>query len=139
MDDFRFYIPIEVRYSDLDPQGHVTNARYLNFMEQARVSYIRHLELWDGGSFLNIGIILADAHVTFKEPILWGQEVRVGMRISRLGNKSMDSLYRIEDAQIGKELASGSSVLVAYDYHIGSTILIPDTWRKVITEFEQLS
>ena len=38
MDDFKFHHPIEVRYSDLDPQGHVNNARFLTFFEQARVS-----------------------------------------------------------------------------------------------------
>jgi acyl-CoA thioesterase FadM len=29
MPAFRYYHPIEVRYGDLDPQGHVNNARYL--------------------------------------------------------------------------------------------------------------
>ena len=139
MDDFRFYLPITVRYSDLDPQGHVNNSRYLSFMEQSRIFYARHLGLWNGGSFLDFGMIMADAHVTFKSVILWGLDIQVGMRISRLGNKSMDSQYRIEDTKSGKEFAYGSSVLVAYDYHIGSTIPIPDKWRKVITEFEQLS
>ena len=37
MADFRFYHPIEVRYGDLDPQGHVNNARYLTYLEQARI------------------------------------------------------------------------------------------------------
>ena len=35
MTDFRFFHPIEVRYSDLDPQGHVNHAKYLAFFEQA--------------------------------------------------------------------------------------------------------
>jgi acyl-CoA thioester hydrolase len=138
MDDFRFYIPIEVRYGDLDPQGHVNNARYLTYMEQVRVAYARHLGLWDGDSFLNFSMIMADAQVRFKAPILWGQDIQVGMRISRLGKKSMDSHYRIEDTQSGKNLADGSCVLVTYDYQTESTIPIPDAWRKIITEFENL-
>lgn len=139
MDEFRFYLPITVRYGDLDPQGHVNNARYLTFMEQARVSYARQLGLWQGDSFLNFGMIMADVHVTFRAAILWGQDIRVGMRISRLGTKSMDSLYVIEDAPGGHILADGSSVLVAYDYHAQSTIPIPDEWRHAITEFEKLN
>ena len=139
MEGFRFYIPIKVRYGDLDPQGHVNNARYLTFMEQARVSYARQLGLWGGDSFLNFGMIMADAHVTYKAAILWGQDIRVGMRISRLGNKSMDSLYVIEDTQNGQILADGSSVLVAYDYHAQSTIPVPVEWRQSIIEFENLN
>lgn len=136
MTDFRFYLALMVRYGDLDPQGHVNNARYLTFMEQARVGYARQLGLWDGGSFFDFGMIMADAHVTFKSPIMWGQAIQVGMRISRLGTKSMDSIYVIEDSQNGQTLAEGSSVLIAYDYHKGTTIPIPGEWRKIITEFE---
>jgi len=139
MTEYRFYQPIQVRYGDLDPQGHVNNARYLTYMEQARVAYIRHLGLWGGGSFADFGVIMADAHIDFKAPILWGQSLRVGMRISRLGNKSMQSEYQIEDAASGAVLAAGRSVLVAYDYHRGQTIPMPDEWRACSTEFEGLA
>lgn len=139
MEKFLFYIPVTVRYGDLDPQGHVNNARYLTFMEQVRVSYVRRLGLWSGDSFLNLGMIMADAHVTYHAAILWGQDIRVGMRVSRLGSKSMDSHYVIEDTKSGQILADGSSVLVAFDYHSQSTISIPDEWRRAIIEFENLN
>jgi acyl-CoA thioester hydrolase len=139
MPPFRFYHPVEVRYGDLDPQGHLNNARYLTFMEQARIQYIRHLGLWDGGSFMNIGIILADARVTFRSPVLFGQLVRVGARVSRLGNKSMEMEYVLEDGATGAELATGASVLVAYDYQAEQTIPLPESWREVIRNFEGLA
>ena len=138
MPGFRFYHPIEVRYGDLDPQGHVNNAKYLTYTEQARIAYIRHLSLWEGGSFLKIGVILADARVTFLAPILFGQDVRVGVRVTRLGNKSMTMEYEIEDHQSGQLQATCTSVLVAYDYETEKTIPIPDGWRRTITEFEQI-
>jgi acyl-CoA thioester hydrolase len=138
MPNFRFYHPIEIRYGDLDPQGHVNNAKYLTYMEQARISYIRHLNLWEGGSFLKIGIILADVQVTFLAPILFGQAVRVGTRVTRLGNKSMTMGYEIEDHQSRQIQATGSSVLVAYDYDTEMTIPIPEHWRRTISEFEQI-
>ena len=128
-----------MRYGDLDPQGHVNNAKYLTYMEQARVAYLRHLGLWEGGSFLEIGIILADAHITFRAPIQFGAALRVGVCISRLGNKSMQSEYRIEEAADGREYASGASVLVAYDYQRGQTVVLPEAWREKIAEFEGLT
>jgi acyl-CoA thioester hydrolase len=138
MAEFRFYYPVEVRYGDLDPQGHLNNAKYLTYIEQARINYIKHLGLWDGGSFLNIGIILADVHLTFHSPIHFGQPVRVGVCVSRLGNKSLSMEYRLEDASNGLELARGSSVNVAYDYHQRKTIPLPKNWREAITAFENL-
>jgi acyl-CoA thioester hydrolase len=138
MPNFRFYHPIEVRYGDLDPQGHLNNARYLTYLEQARIHYIKHLGLWQGGSFLNIGIILADAHITFRAAVQFGQAVQVGVRVARLGNKSLEMEYRMEDAQTGEELATGATVLVAYDYQKQETIPIPDGWRETIRNFEGL-
>ena len=99
MSEYRFYHPIEVRYGDLDPQQHVNNARYLTFIEQARIAYVQALGLWDGNSFDDIGIILAEAKVSYRSPILWGQIVQVGVRVTRLGNKSFDWAYIIEDSK----------------------------------------
>lgn len=138
MPEFKFYHPIEVRYADLDPQGHVNNAKYLTYIEQARTQYVRRLGLWPGGSFMDFGIILADVQMTFKSPITFGQPVRVGARVTQIGNKSFRMEYCLEDAVDGKELASGSSVLVAFDYHSGKTVPVPEEWRKAITKFEGL-
>jgi len=139
MNGYHFTHPIEVRYGDLDPQGHVNNASYLTYLEQARISYIGSLGLWSVGSFLDIGIILADAHLTFRSAIQFGQPVQVGVRVTRLGNKSLDMEYRLEDADTGQELASGSTVLVAYDYRSSTTIPLPSEWREIISRFEGIS
>ena len=138
MPGYNFYHPIEVRYGDLDPQGHLNNAKYLTYMEQARINYIKHLGLWGGGSFLEIGIILAEVRITYRAPVLFGQQVRVGVRTTRLGNKSLDMEYLLEEAHSRREFATGSSILVAYDYQGEQTIPIPDTWRQVIKDFENL-
>ncbi len=138
MADFHFYHLIEVRYGDLDPQGHVNNAKFLTYMEQARVFYLKQLKLWEGGSFLHMGIILADVQLTFRKAIQFGDAVRVGVRISRMGNKSLTSEYRIEDARDASEYATGASVLVAYDYTKKRSVVIPEEWRKAIRQFEGL-
>jgi acyl-CoA thioester hydrolase len=138
MTGFRFYHPIEVRYGDLDPQGHVNNARYLTYLEQARISYLHALGLWRGGSFLDVGIILAEIRVIFQAPILFGQQVRVGVRVTQIGNKSLSMDYSLEDGTNNQQLASGSSVLVAYDYREARSMPVPEDWRKTILEFEGL-
>jgi acyl-CoA thioester hydrolase len=138
MSIYRFYHPIEVRYGDLDPQGHLNNARYMTYFEQARVVYIQHLGLWDAKSFQELGIILANAQVTYLSAVRMDQQVRVGVRVTRLGEKSFLMEYRLEDTPTQKELARGSTVLVAYDYQNSQPIPIPEVWRHAISTFEDI-
>jgi acyl-CoA thioester hydrolase len=138
MSVFRFFVPLAVRYSDLDPQGHVNNARYLSYMEEARIAYIRELGLWDGKSFLDVGIIVAEARIVYRAAITLGQNLSAGVRTARLGNKSLTMEYILEDTGDGRLLATGSTVLVTYDYRQNQTIPVPESWRKAIAAYEQL-
>jgi acyl-CoA thioester hydrolase len=140
MSEFRFFHPIEVRYGDLDPQGHLNNAKYLTYFETARINYFVHLGLFaPGHSFMDIGVILADARVTFHAPVEFGTPIKVGVRISKLGNKSMTVEQNIVQAETGEVLASGQVVLVAFDYHTNKSTPIPDLMREKIAAFEGLS
>jgi acyl-CoA thioester hydrolase len=139
MSDFRFYHPVEVRYGDLDPQGHVNNAKHLTYFEQARVAYMIELGLFTKDqSFMQIGVILADVHITYFEPIYFGQNINVGVHAAKFGTKSMTWAQNIVDADTGKELAKGEVIIVTYDYKEGKTIPIPQQWRERIIEFEGL-
>lgn len=135
MTSFRFSHPIEVRYADLDPQRHVNNATLFSYLEQARARYLQQLGLWDGRDFDAIGIILAEASLRFLRPIAFGEAVVVETGVTRLGTKSFDFEYLVRRDD-GVPLATGRSVLVAYDYHRGESIALPDAWRRAISEFE---
>jgi len=137
--EFRFYHPVEVRYADIDAQRHVNNVAFFAYMESARARYLQHLGLWDGKDFLKIGIIVAEAACTYKAAIGYGQPLRVGVRTARLGNKSLELHYTIEDGETGQEMATGRTIQVAYDYHANQTIPVPDAWRRVIAAFEALA
>jgi acyl-CoA thioester hydrolase len=139
MSDFHFYHPVEVRYGDLDPQGHVNNAKHLTYFEQARISYFIELGLFTKDqSFMDIGVILADVRITYLAPIYFWQNIKVGVHISKLGNKSMTWEQNILNADTGQELAKGDVIMVAYDYRAEKTMSIPQEWREKITQFEGL-
>ena len=139
MSEFRFFHPVEVRYGDLDPQGHLNNAKYLTYFETARINYFTHLGLFTPGqSFMDIGVIMAEASVTFHAPVEYGMRVEVGVHIPRLGNKSMRVEQNIVHTGSGEMLASGYVILVAFDYHTNKTVPIPDLMRETISTYEGL-
>jgi acyl-CoA thioester hydrolase len=136
MTDYNFFHPTEVRYGDLDPQGHVNNAKHLTYFEQARIAYLIELSLFTKDqSFMEIGVILADVHITYFEPVYFGQSIKVGVRVAKMGNKSMTWEQNIVDAETGKELAKGKVVMVTYDYRGEKTIPVPQEWREKIYSF----
>ena len=87
---------------------------------------------------INRLLILADVHITYLAPLYFGQNIKVGVHISKLGNKSMTWEQNVVDADTGKELAKGIVIMVTYDYRTEKTIPIPLEWREKITEFEGL-
>lgn len=136
MTAFKFYYPIQVRYGDLDPQWHVNNTRFLAYIEQARLAYMMSLGLFDGKSFHDMGTITADVHIAYLGQIRLGQDIQIGVRVSRLGNKSIRYEAQIEDRQDGRALARCEIVSVGFDYHRQVSLPIPAHWREVIAAFE---
>ena len=136
MSAFNFKIPIQVRYADLDAQWHVNNSRFLTFMEQARLEYLLHLGLFDGKTFMDLRMIIADVHVAYKAPITLGQKISVSTRTMKIGNKSITFEYVIEDSETGVVCGTGEVVGVCFNYSTHETVPVPEEWRKKIFEFE---
>jgi acyl-CoA thioester hydrolase len=136
MSTFNFYYPIQIRYGDLDPQWHLNNAHTVVLIEQARTAYLVKLGLWDGKDFDRLGLIVADVHVSYKAPVTLLQQVRIGVRVARIGTKSLVMEYALEDSDTKQVLATGETIIVAFDYPTNQSILVPDDWRDKIHQFE---
>jgi acyl-CoA thioester hydrolase len=138
MTPFHFYLPLQIRYGDLDPQWHLNNAHTVTLIEQGRSAYIQRLGLWDGRDFLMLGMIVADVHVSYIAPVYYEQNVHIGVRVSRIGNKSLTFEYSLDDRDSGQVLAKAETIMVAYDYPTHQSIPVPPEWRARITAFEGL-
>jgi len=139
MTDFHFFHPVEVRYGDLDPQGHVNNAKYLTFFEQARGYYLVRLGLFGmDQSFQELGVIIADIHIQYRAPVTWGASIKVGVRTAKIGNRSLTIEQCVMDSSAQKPYANGTVILVAYDYREHKSIAVPGEWRDKISKFEGL-
>lgn len=136
MNKFNFILPIQVRYGDLDAQWHVNNTKFLNYVEQGRFAYIMNLGLFDGKSFLDLGLIVADVHMSYQAPIELGQNIQVAVRVAHIGNKSLRFEYEIQDLDTGKPLATAETVMVSFDYHTHTSKPVSEEWRKKISVFE---
>ncbi|HZC28452.1 MAG TPA: thioesterase family protein [Gaiellaceae bacterium] len=119
----------QVRFRDLDPMGHVNNAVFLTYIEQARVTYLAEVGAATGLEDMNM--IVARVEIDFKAPVRIGQEVEISVRASRFGTKSFDLDYvlRVD----GDVVAEAKSVQVAYDYERHEPVPLPPEWREKMT------
>jgi acyl-CoA thioester hydrolase len=131
---FRFSTTFDIRWRDLDALGHVNNAVYFTYLEQARIRYLHELTMISNDPG-DIGIILAEASCRFKSPLELGEQVTVYLHVSELRNSSFIIEYRMEGAG-GRLAATARSVQVCYDYEERHSVPIPDAWREAITAYE---
>jgi acyl-CoA thioester hydrolase len=116
--EFPFEHRERVRFSDRDALGHVNNAVYSTYLEEARIGV-----LGDLGEF-----ILARVEIDFRAELRDAREVIVRSRLERIGTKSFD--LRHEVLADGDLVAEAKSVLVAYDYLRAESVAIPEDLRK---------
>ena len=133
MEGFRFMHAQEVTFRDLDVFGHVNNAVYLTYIENARLGYLR--EALGVESLEDLLVILAKVRIDFRSRASLGELLEIGARVSRIGTKSFDVDHEVRgpDARL---VAVASTTLVTFDYRGDTTMPVPDLWRERIQSFE---
>jgi acyl-CoA thioester hydrolase len=132
VDGYRLVHPQEIQFRDIDGLGHVNNAVYLNYLENAKIAYFR--EVIGDVDLDRLGIV-ADVKIAFRSPSFLGETLAFGVRVSRVGTKSMEFSFAVHGGD-GRLVAEGTSVHVTFDYDRREPIPIPDDWRERIEAYE---
>jgi acyl-CoA thioester hydrolase len=114
------------RFSDLDGMGHVNNAVYLTYIEQARLAWFGRCAADEPMPLHDV--ILARTEIDFRSQVVFGETVAIGVRPSRVGTKSFELEYEL---RVGDRLvAEAKSVLCGFDYDSGRSVEVPERWRR---------
>lgn len=132
MEGFRVVHAQTVEFRDLDGLGHVNNAVYLNYLENGKIAYFRAVV---GAADLEHLGIVADVRIVFRSPAFLGETLAVGVRVGRLGTKSMEFQFEMRGSD-GRLVTEGSSVHVTFDYDRREPVPLPDEWRRRIEAHE---
>ncbi len=131
---FRHRTSVHVRFSDIDVYGHVNNARFLSYLEEARMSYYREV-LFGTKKLPRLGVILAHTCIDYLRPVFLGDTLEVLSRVAKLGNKSytMEYVFLKNQEEI---VAKAEAVIVSFDFTQNRTVPWSETIRKKIITFE---
>jgi len=130
---------VHVRFADVDAMGHVNNAHYLTFFEQARVAYFKSLHSLDLRSMdaaSAFGFIVAEIGVTFVSPAYLDEIMVVGLRVAEMRNKAFRFEYEVWDKKTKRPVATGYSVQVMYNYKRKKTFPIPAALRTQMLKLQ---
>ena len=87
---------VHVRWDDLDAFGHINNAVYLTYVQEARADFTWFSRQSVGKSPLLADMVVARAEVDYIEPIYdGGMEIDCQIWITRIGNASFEMEYEI--------------------------------------------
>ena len=128
-----FRHPTPVRFSDTDAMGHVNNARFLTYLEDARIALFRRF-LEQGVSIIESGAIIARIEIDYVRPLVLRPEpVTVSIWVTAVGRSSFTLAYALE--QDGAVAARALSVVVSYDYSAEAPRPLDDAQRAALTAF----
>lgn len=120
-----FTIQLRVRFRDVDAIGHVNNAVYFTYMEQARTEY--WMSLFGSQDLNHISFIVARAECDFKIPAKFMDELEISIRTTSIRNSSFVWDYEIRrGAEI---MAIGKTIQVYYDYSTQKSLPVPPDIR----------
>jgi len=132
---YRFRVPIDVRFRDLDAFGHVNNAVYFTYLEIARAAYFTAVRGRPHGVD-DFGVVVADAHCRYRSPAFYGERLVIDIATVGLRSRSFEVSYRISVEGSGRVVAEAGTVLVAFDHRTKRTATLDPVFIAAVEAFE---
>lgn len=128
---YPFWATERVRYDDLDAIGHVNNKSTLTYFESGRVDFLLKTGLWvQGESRQNV---VARIEVDYLHELHFPADLRIGLRILRIGNKS----YTIGSAIFHNDVCINTTevVMVRLDQTTRQALVLNDHERAILQRY----
>lgn len=131
--NYRHFQPITTRWHDNDIYGHVNNVTYYSFFDSAVNGYlIQHggLDIHDGDV---VGFVVSSSCDYFAS-VAFPDLIDVGLRVSKIGNSSVQYELAVFKAGEDEASAAGRFVHVFVDRSSNRPVPIPEHLRKALDQ-----
>ncbi|MCM1520058.1 MAG: acyl-CoA thioesterase [Lachnoclostridium sp.] len=134
-DEYRHYLPIQIRFTDIDSMGHVNNAVYLNYMDLGKTRYFE--DVMDGDiDWHNIGVVVVNLNCSYFAQTLYGENIEVLTTINHIGEKSLTMEQRVVNSDTLETKAVCFSIMAGFDRNTAKSAPIGPVWTEAIERFE---
>jgi len=108
---FPFSTEIQVRFDDLNIANHAGNDRFIAYINEAYVRFLRNYGFTDTKT-----MIIADLTVIYSSEAFYGEALRIDVSISDFTRSSCNFYYRMTNKKTGKEVIRARTGVVFFDY-----------------------
>ncbi|MFC4765861.1 acyl-CoA thioesterase [Effusibacillus consociatus] len=120
---------LTVRYGETDMFGHVNNAVYLSYLEEARLQFMEDL------GFVVVPLILASVKADFRAQAFFKQKLVIETAVDRIGNSSFDLVNRIKDEAAGQLIVEALVTMVHFNFDTKKSELLPGIFREKLSQY----
>lgn len=116
----------DIAWGDMDALGHVNNARYFDYFQQARIEWLASLQL---DLRQETGPVVVHIACTYLKPVVYPAKITLCSTLHSLGRSSMvldHDIYQNEQL-----MAQGVCKIVWVDYAKNKAIPFPDKIREL--------
>lgn len=83
---YKFWVTEHIRFADLDLLGHVNNIAFTIYAESCRAAFMHETKFWVPNHPRQNVIVRIE--LDYRRELFYPGEVRIGLRVLRIGNKS---------------------------------------------------
>jgi acyl-CoA thioester hydrolase len=135
---FRFHSNLRVRNYEIDWQGIVHNATYLQYFETGRIAYLQHLGVQVDIHTIQHSskVVLVRNELDYRSPARFGELLRIHTRIAFIRNSSFAFEGIMEEETTGRRIAENTAFHVWLDETTDRPRTVPGEFRKAVAAFE---
>lgn len=122
-EEFTFFYPLKVRFSETDMFGHLNNTVPFIYFEQARIDYLKSkglMQSWLQSDSENIPVV-ADLQCDFLKQVFFDEELKTFVKADDVGNSSVDLHYMVKNEK-GEICLTGRSTIVQISKKTGKSV-----------------
>ena len=115
-----------IAWGDMDALGHVNNARYFDYFQEARIEWLAEMKI---SMTKHTGPVVVHVACTYLKPVIYPAAVLLKSRVHTLGTSSMMMDHDLYQNDV--LMAQGSCKIVWVDYAQGKSIPLPQMLRDL--------
>ncbi|QCR36893.1 YbgC/FadM family acyl-CoA thioesterase [Nissabacter sp. SGAir0207] len=128
---------LKVRGFHIDVYQHVNNARYLEFLEEARWEWLSALEGFQWMKAQGIAFIVVNININYRRPAVLGDVLRIDSQLARLNGRSgvVNQVITLEPT--GEVVADAALTFVCIDLKTQKALPLEGELLARLSQLEQ--